>query len=66
MMGMMKPETCWDTNKYIIFSASGWFLFTFMIQDVRSHEIKISVNLLQVLKSDQYSMKHVVKLFTGS
>jgi hypothetical protein len=24
MMGMMMPETCWDTNKYIIFSASGW------------------------------------------
>jgi hypothetical protein len=24
MMGMMMPETCWDTNKYIIFSAYGW------------------------------------------
>jgi hypothetical protein len=24
MMGMMTPETCWDTNRYIIFSASGW------------------------------------------
>jgi hypothetical protein len=24
MMGMMMPETRWDTNKYIIFSASGW------------------------------------------
>jgi hypothetical protein len=24
MMGMMMPETCWDTNKYIIFSAFGW------------------------------------------
>jgi hypothetical protein len=24
MMGMMMPETCWDTNKYIICSASGW------------------------------------------
>jgi hypothetical protein len=24
MMGMIMPETCWDTNKYIIFSASGW------------------------------------------
>jgi hypothetical protein len=23
-MGMMMPETCWGTNKYIIFSASGW------------------------------------------
>jgi hypothetical protein len=24
MMGMMMVETCWDTNKYIIFSVSGW------------------------------------------
>jgi hypothetical protein len=29
MMCMMMPETCWDTNKYIIFAASGW-LFIYL------------------------------------
>jgi hypothetical protein len=39
MMGMIMPETCSDTNKYIIFSIVG-YLFAFMIQGARSHEIK--------------------------
>jgi hypothetical protein len=30
---MIMPETCWDTNKYIIFSASGWLFIH------RSYEI---------------------------
>jgi hypothetical protein len=30
-MGMMMPETRWDTNKYIIFSAAGWLFIHLQI-----------------------------------
>jgi hypothetical protein len=39
LSGMMMPETCWDTNKYIIFLHLVGYFFTFMIQDARSREI---------------------------
>jgi hypothetical protein len=38
IMGMMMPETCWDTNHLLHLVG---YLFTFMIQAALSHEIKI-------------------------
>jgi hypothetical protein len=34
MMGMMMPETCSDTNKYIIFSASGCLFIHLQVKKV--------------------------------
>jgi hypothetical protein len=49
MMGIMMPETCCDTNKYIILSASGWLFIHLHYKSNSKTGSPIAVKKQQVL-----------------
>jgi hypothetical protein len=58
MMGMMMPETCWDTNKYVTFLHLVGYLFTFKTQCVVSvtPNLELALTLIFALLFDGYEL----------
>jgi hypothetical protein len=69
MMGMMMSETCWDTNKYIIFSSSGWLfnhlVILYFAKFLTFTQMQVCFILFQYARCKEQMTSHLLRILAS-